>query len=82
MKRWNEILEKFGVSLNYETRILDFGCGEGKKVYSLLDQGYKNVFGFDIWDRLALRDPADRSLSLPLPMSRDASFLSTTTALT
>jgi len=43
-------------------RILDFGCGSGKNVYVLLDQGFTNVSGYDVRDCLELRDEADRRL--------------------
>lgn len=62
MKRRAAILAKFGITIPKDARILDFGCGTGRTVYSLRDQGYCNVVGYDIEERLELRDPADRSL--------------------
>jgi SAM-dependent methyltransferase len=50
-----------GVAVAKEAPILDFGCGEGQRVYDLLDSGYPNAYGFDLLDSLALRDPADRA---------------------
>ena len=69
-----------GIELSKDANILDFGCGAGRTVYSLLDQGYVNVVGFDVKDYLELRKPEDRhfffiadplSLKLPFP---DGSF--------
>jgi len=61
VKRKTAILTKLGVQLPKEARILDFGCGAGRTVYSLLDQGYTNTVGYDVKDRLELRDPVERS---------------------
>lgn len=43
-----------------DAAILDFGCGNGRNTYALLDLGYPNVRGFDIKDYLDLRSPGDR----------------------
>jgi SAM-dependent methyltransferase len=61
MKHKAAILAKFGITIPKEAQILDFGCGAGRTVYSLLDQGFINAVGYDIRDYLSLRDPADRS---------------------
>jgi hypothetical protein len=61
MKRNAAILAKFGITISKEALILDFGCGVGRTVYSLLDQGFINAVGYDIRDYLSLRDPNDRS---------------------
>jgi len=61
MKRRAAILNKCGITISKDLDILDFGCGAGKTVYSLLDQGYINTVGFDIKDYLSLRDPEDRT---------------------
>ena len=55
-----EMLEKRGVTVSPSARILDFGCGAGHTVYSLVDAGYANAFGFDVKDYLELRKPTDR----------------------
>lgn len=60
MKRRSAILNLLGTRLPKEAYILDFGCGAGRAVYSLLDQGYTNTVGYDVKDRLELRDPDDR----------------------
>jgi SAM-dependent methyltransferase len=61
MKRRAAILARFGIAIPHTAHILDFGCGAGRTVYSILDQGYINTVGYDIKDYLSLRDPADRS---------------------
>jgi SAM-dependent methyltransferase len=61
MKRNAAILAKCGITIPNDAAILDFGCGAGRTVYTLLDQGYRNVSGYDIKDYLKLRNPADRS---------------------
>jgi len=61
MKRRTAILAKFGITIPKDAHILDFGCGAGRTVYSLVDQGYINTVGYDIKDYLSLRDPADRT---------------------
>lgn len=60
MNRIAEILNLLGFQLTPEARILDFGCGAGRTVYSLLDAGYVNVVGYDVRDYLELRAPTDR----------------------
>jgi len=55
------ILEKLGYSLSRDAHILDFGCGAGRSVYALVDQGFSNTFGFDVTDYLELRNPSDRA---------------------
>jgi SAM-dependent methyltransferase len=61
IQKLDAILSKLGVTdINKNAQILDYGCGAGHTVYTLLDQGYSNVAGFDISDYLALRGPADR----------------------
>jgi SAM-dependent methyltransferase len=37
--------------------ILDFGCGEGRRVYQLRDEGYRNAFGFNKADYLGMDNP-------------------------
>lgn len=61
MSRRTAILEALGIHLDTGARILDFGCGAGRTVYSLVDEGFTNAVGFDIKDYLELRDPVDRS---------------------
>src|SRR5690606_33825940 len=47
-------------NLPRDASILDFGCGNGRNTYALLDLGYSNVTGYDIRDYLQLRSPMDR----------------------
>ncbi len=61
MKRRAAILAKLGIRLSKDASILDFGCGAGCTVYSLLDQGYSNTVGYDVRDYVKLRSPADHS---------------------
>ena len=53
------ILSEFGVALQRESRILDFGCGSGRHVYEYLDRGYLNVHGYDVRDYVNRRSPED-----------------------
>jgi SAM-dependent methyltransferase len=61
MNRKSALLKKLGVHLSKDADILDFGCGAGHMVYSLLDEGYTNTVGYDVRDYLELRHPEDRS---------------------
>ncbi len=40
-------LERVSQWLNYESRILDFGCGYGRSLGELFAAGYRNLIGFD-----------------------------------
>ena len=42
-----EICKEKGIEINNDSYILDFGCGDGNRVYQLLDSGFKNSFGFN-----------------------------------
>lgn len=44
-----------------DTRILDFGCGDGRLVHSLRDKGFQ-AFGFDIHERVNYRGAEDADL--------------------
>ena len=72
------ICQAKGISVQKDWNILDYGCGPGRRVYELLDAGYKNVSGVDVIDYLELREPGDRERfhvapdgRIPLP---DATF--------
>lgn len=54
------ILAECGISLESESHVLDFGCGNGRHVYEYLDAGYHNAFGYDLQNWVNLRDPSDR----------------------
>ena len=53
------ILSEFGIALQRESHILDFGCGSGRHVYEYLDRGYLNVHGYDVRDYVNRRSPED-----------------------
>lgn len=55
------LCEAKGIPIPKDARILDFGCGAGRRVYELLDAGYPHAAGYDVVDYLALRDPTDRA---------------------
>lgn len=57
-KRVLRIAALVGSPLTPQSRILDFGCGEGAAVYRFREQGY-DAMGFDVEDRLALRSADD-----------------------
>ncbi|MCA1577347.1 MAG: class I SAM-dependent methyltransferase [Acidobacteria bacterium] len=40
-------LERVSRWLNYESRILDFGCGYGRSLGELFEAGYRNLIGLD-----------------------------------
>jgi SAM-dependent methyltransferase len=40
-------LERLSQWLNYESRILDFGCGYGRSLGELFEARYRNLIGFD-----------------------------------
>lgn len=48
-----------GIPVNKDARILDYGCGAGRRVYELSDAGYTQACGYDVLNYLELRDPAD-----------------------
>lgn len=54
------ICEAKGMPVPKDARILDYGCGAGRRVYELLDAGYSHVEGYDVQDYLAMREPSDR----------------------
>src|ERR1700736_2286978 len=39
--------ERLGGLINSDSRILDIGCGYGRVLGSLFEQGYHNLIGFD-----------------------------------
>ena len=43
--------------ISTDAYILDFGCGDGHRVYQLLENGYKNSFGFDKGNCAEAKDP-------------------------
>lgn len=59
LNQHRRLLANFNVSLTRDSRILDFGCGEGKLVYEYRDAGF-DAYGFDIRPAAQLRAPEDR----------------------
>jgi len=53
------ILKDMEIELHPSAKILDFGCGAGAAVTALIDQGYENVYGYDIQNYLSLGTPQD-----------------------
>lgn len=58
LRQHRRILARFGAALSRDSRILDFGCGEGKLVYEYRDAGF-DAYGFDIRPAPLLRSPED-----------------------
>jgi len=54
------LCEAKGILVDKDARILDYGCGAGRRVYELLDAGYVHASGYDVLDYLELRNPTDR----------------------
>jgi SAM-dependent methyltransferase len=52
-----KICQAKGISINPDSFILDFGCGDGHRVYQLHDAGYKNAYGFNKGDYLKIENP-------------------------
>jgi SAM-dependent methyltransferase len=55
------VLKDMGIALDHHSKILDFGCGTGSAVYAYLDEGFENVYGYDIENYLKLKDRKDDS---------------------
>lgn len=55
-----EICNNIGVKTEHDSYILDFGCGNGKRVYELLDSGFFNSYGYDIKNTVILRNDNDK----------------------
>lgn len=53
------ILQRYGIVLNKNANILDFGCGAGRHTYEYLDAGYDRVVGFDVQNYVRLREQTD-----------------------
>jgi SAM-dependent methyltransferase len=58
LRQHRRVLARFGMTLSRDSRILDFGCGEGKLVYEYRDAGF-DAYGFDIRPAPLLRAPGD-----------------------
>src|SRR6478609_3547141 len=51
------VCEAKGISIGPDSYILDFGCGDGHRVYQLLDNGYRNAFGFNKSNYMETENP-------------------------
>jgi SAM-dependent methyltransferase len=57
---YDAILKSRGIRLVPDSMILDYGCGSGRHTYEYVDAGFRNAFGYDVQNYVALRAPADR----------------------
>lgn len=57
--RWLAMLANCGCWLTPNSKILDYGCGNGQLVYNLRDLGF-DAYGFDIHETVNYRSPEDR----------------------
>ena len=58
MRQHRRMLAQMNCYLTPASRILDFGCGEGRRVYEYRDAGL-NAYGFDVRPAAMYRVPAD-----------------------
>ena len=54
-----KICKEKGININEDSYILDFGCGDGHRVYQLLDSGFKNPFGFNKGNYMGEENPVN-----------------------
>jgi SAM-dependent methyltransferase len=54
-----EICKAKGIDINGDSFILDFGCGDGHRVYQLRDAGFKNSYGFNKGNYLGIENPVN-----------------------
>jgi SAM-dependent methyltransferase len=54
-----KICDHKGIPVQEDSYILDFGCGEGHRVYQLHDAGFKNSFGFNKSDYMGIENPVN-----------------------
>jgi SAM-dependent methyltransferase len=57
---YDAILKSRGVALAPDNMILDYGCGSGRHTYEYIDAGFRNAFGYDVQNYVALRSPSER----------------------
>ena len=63
-----KICEEKGININKNSYILDFGCGDGHRVYQLLDCGFVNSFGFNKGNYMDGKNP------IKLKRAQDSQF--------
>lgn len=54
-----EVCKIKGIDIAKDAYILDFGCGQGQRVYQLIASGYKNSFGFNKSNYMDKENPVD-----------------------
>jgi len=54
-----KICEQKSIPINQDSYILDFGCGDGHRIYQLLDCGFRNSFGFNKSDYMGVENPVN-----------------------
>jgi SAM-dependent methyltransferase len=54
-----KICQQKGVNINENSYILDFGCGDGHRVYQLIDSGFKNSFGYNKSNYMGVENPVN-----------------------
>jgi SAM-dependent methyltransferase len=52
-----KICKDKGININPDSFILDFGCGDGHRVYQLIDSGFVNSFGYNKSDYMGVDNP-------------------------
>jgi SAM-dependent methyltransferase len=52
-----KICKDKGIDINKDSYILDFGCGDGHRVYQLLDSGFNNSFGYNKGNYMGVENP-------------------------
>ena len=57
---YDAILKSRDIRLAPDSMILGYGCGSGRHTYEYLDAGFRNAFGYDVQNYVALRSLADR----------------------
>jgi SAM-dependent methyltransferase len=58
VRQHRRMLANMNFYLNHDSRVLDFGCGEGRYVYEYRDAGFE-AYGFDICPAPKYRHPDD-----------------------
>jgi len=65
-----KICKEKGISINEDSYILDFGCGDGHRVYQLLDFGFINSFGFNKGNYMGRANPVNLRQSQDIQLFR------------
>jgi SAM-dependent methyltransferase len=54
-----KICQEKGININENSFILDFGCGDGHRVYQLIESGFTNSFGYNKSDYMGVDNPVN-----------------------